>query len=101
MTESAPVPSYGPTGSPPPNYLAWAIVATVLFCLPLGVVAIVFASQVNGKYYAGDYAGAQDSSRKARLWSLWSTILGVLLWLVIVALAVVGVLVGSTTSTSY
>jgi hypothetical protein len=101
MSQTAPVPSYGPTAAPPPSYLAWAIVATVLFFLPFGVVSIVFASQVNGRYRSGDYAGAQESSRKARTWALWSTVVGVVLWIALVALAVLGVLVGSTTSTSY
>ena len=102
MAENPAAPaSYGPTAAPPPSYLGWAIVATVLFCLPLGVVAIVFASQVNGKYAVGGYAGAQESSRKARTWALWSTVLGVFLWLVGVALVVFGLVMASNTSTSY
>lgn len=93
--------SYGPTSAPPPSFLAWAVVATVLFFLPFGVVAIVFASQVNGRYRSGDYAGAQESSRKARTWALWATLVGAVLWVVLIALAAFGVLTGSTTSTSY
>jgi predicted secreted protein len=80
-------PYGGPTGSPPPNYLVWAILSTLFCCLPLGIAAIVFAAQVNSKYNAGDYAGAQDSSRKARQFSMWGTIAGVVLvvlWLVLV-----------------
>jgi hypothetical protein len=67
--------SYGPV----PNYLVWAIlitVASVCLCCIVGtipgVVAIVFASQVNSKLSAGDRAGAQESSRKAKLWC-WIT----------------------------
>ena len=66
----------GPVGQPPPNHLAWAIITTILCCLPLGIVSIVFAAQVNGKWSAGDVAGAQESSRKARLFALWGTIIG-------------------------
>ena len=51
-----------------PNYLVHAIVVTVLCCVPFGIVAIVFAAQVNGKLEAGDYNGAVESSRKARTW---------------------------------
>ena len=40
--------------TPPPNYLVWAILSTVLCCLPLGVASIVYAAQVNSKWYAGD-----------------------------------------------
>jgi len=63
-------------GPPPPNYLVWAIISTILCCLPLGVVSIVFAAQVNSKWQVGDVAGAQDSSRKAKQFALWSTIIG-------------------------
>jgi len=101
VTEHPPYGSYGPTAAPPPNHLVWAVLATVLFCLPVGVVAIVFASQVNGRYNSGDYAGAQEASSKARTWALWSTILGVVLWVVAVVLVALGVFVGTTTSTSY
>ncbi len=55
-----------------PNYLAQAIIVTVLCCLPLGIPAIVFAAQVNGKLQAGDIQGAWDTSRKAKMWCWWS-----------------------------
>jgi len=50
-----------------PNYLVQSILVTLCCCLPLGVVAIVFAAQVNSKLAAGDIAGAQDASQKARM----------------------------------
>lgn len=59
-----------------PNYLAQSILVTLLCCLPLGIPAIVFAAQVNGKVQAGDIAGAQDSSRKAKMWCWWSLGIG-------------------------
>jgi hypothetical protein len=72
------MPGYGaPTpGSPPPNYLVWSILTTVLCCLPLGVVSIVFAAQVNSKWSAGDVAGAQNASNKARLFAILSAVIG-------------------------
>jgi Interferon-induced transmembrane protein/zinc-ribbon domain len=51
-----------------PNYLVFAIVATVLCCLPAGIPAIVYAAQVNGKLQAGDIAGAQAASKNAKMW---------------------------------
>lgn len=51
-----------------PNYLAWSIVATLLCCLPFGIVAIVFSSQVDSKLRNGDYEGAVNSSKKAKMW---------------------------------
>ena len=49
-----------------PNYLVQSILVTILCCLPLGIPAIVFSAQVNGKLQSGDYAGAVESSRKAK-----------------------------------
>jgi hypothetical protein len=57
-----------PPGTTVPNYLVFAILTTVLCCLPLGIPAIVFAAQVNGKLQAGDIAGAQAASRNAKMW---------------------------------
>lgn len=82
---------YGqPAGPPPSNYLVWAILSTLLCCLPLGVVSIVFATQVNNKYAVGDLAGAQDASRKARNFAIASAVSGVVilvLWVVLVLVA--------------
>ena len=64
-------------GPPPPNYLVWSILVTVLCCLPLGIVSIVFSSQVNSKWNAGDQAGAADSSRKAKQFAIWGAVIGV------------------------
>lgn len=87
-----------PMGAPPPNNLVWAILSTIFCCLPLGIVSIVFAAQVNGKWQAGDQAGAMDSSRKARTFALWATIVGLLFILGYVVLVVVALSSGSTTS---
>lgn len=91
----------GSGGSPPPNYLVWAIVTTVLCCLPLGVVSIVYAAQVNGKWSSGDHQGAQESSQKAKQWAIWSAIAGLIVAvLYVIFIVVVGVSMdGSTTDT--
>lgn len=65
------------SGSPPPNYLVWAILSTILCCLPLGIVSIVFAAQVNGKWAAGDVTGARASSNKAKNFAIASAAAGV------------------------
>jgi hypothetical protein len=61
-----------------PNYLVWAILVTLFCFLPTGIVAIVYASQVSSKLAAGDYAGAVESSNKAKTWSIVSAVVGVL-----------------------
>lgn len=51
------------------NNLVWAILATLFCCIPTGIVAIVYAAQVDAKVSAGDIAGAQASARNAATWS--------------------------------
>jgi hypothetical protein len=85
-------PSYAgmPSGQPPQNYLVWAILSTIFCCVPLGVAGIVFSAQVNGKWAAGDYNGAQESSRKAKQFSMWATVVGgtiSILYVILVVLA--------------
>ncbi|KRG72690.1 membrane protein [Stenotrophomonas chelatiphaga] len=60
-----------------PNHLVWAILSTLFCCLPLGIVSIVFAAQVNSKVAAGDIAGAREASDKAKKFAMWAAIAGV------------------------
>ena len=55
-----------------PTYLVPAILVTVFCCLPLGIVSIVYAAQVNAKLDAGDVAGAMQASSNARTWMWFS-----------------------------
>lgn len=71
-----------------PNHLVWAILSTLFCCLPLGIVSIVFAAQVNGKLAAGDIAGAREASDKAKKFAMWGAIAGVVV-LVLYAIFVV------------
>lgn len=58
-----------PEDSPrPSNYLPQAILATICCCIIAGIVAIVFAAQVNGKFDSGDRDGAEKAAAKAKLW---------------------------------
>ena len=65
-----------PPGTTVPNYLVFAILATVFCCLPAGIPAIVYAAQVNSKLQVGDLGGAQLASKNAKLWCLISLGLG-------------------------
>jgi hypothetical protein len=64
-------PSAAPTmhAPPPPNYLAQAILATILCCLPLGIVAIVKSSSVNSLWQSGRHDAAYAASTDAKRWA--------------------------------
>jgi hypothetical protein len=96
-----PAPGYNAPvggGTPPPNHLVWSILTTLFCCLPLGIVSIIFAAQVNGKWQAGDYAGALDSSQKAKRFAIWAAVGGVIVTIIYVALAAAGVISTSKTN---
>lgn len=63
----------------PPTNLVWAIISTVLCCLPAGVVAIVYAIKVTNKYREGDIEGAKRASETGAWWCIASIILGIIL----------------------
>lgn len=79
-SEEAPPPSSSPSPVPDnlQNYLAWAILATIFCCIPFGIVAIVYAAQVNVHLAAGNYEAALQASSTARNWCLAATITGLL-----------------------
>lgn len=62
--------------SRPNSYLLWSVLVTIFCCLPLGIVAIVKASQVDTYYMNGFYDRAFVASESARSWCLISFILG-------------------------
>lgn len=84
-----PAPTAG--GQPPPNYLIPAILVTIFCCLPGGVASIIFATQVNSKYQAGDIAGAEEASKKAKMWTMVSAGIGLVVIVIVIILNVLGV----------
>jgi len=65
-------------------------IISIFCCWPLAIPAIIFAAQVNGKVAAGDTAGAQDASKKAKMFSFIAIGLGLVgiviyvIWIVFV-----------------
>jgi hypothetical protein len=54
------------------NHLVKAIFSTLCCCMPLGVVAIVYAAQVQGHARRGDYGMAHSAASTADTWANWS-----------------------------
>ena len=70
---------YGPgQQGPPPSYLAWAIISTLCCCMPFGIVAIIYASKVNGLWLRGDVNGAYKASARAQTWTILAIVIGLL-----------------------
>jgi hypothetical protein len=90
----------------PDNYLVWAILCTVLCCLPFGIVSIVYSTKVSGLWSQGRYAEAQAAADSAKKWAIIGAIVGavvyviaIVLWFVLFAVAVSNL--PSTTTTTY
>ncbi len=81
-----------PPGPYVQNYLVFAILTTVLCCLPAGIPAIVYAAQVNGKLQAGDIAGAQLASKNAKMWSWIAASAGLAVYVISAILMALGTL---------
>lgn len=98
--EWTPPPSSGAPASVP-NYLVPAIIS-LFCCLPLGIVGVIFAAQVNSKVAAGDTAGALDSSKKAKVFSFIAIglgLAGIVCYVLFVVIMGVGMgLAGSSSS---
>ncbi|MBN2663097.1 MAG: CD225/dispanin family protein [Bacteroidales bacterium] len=67
----------------PKTYLALAIITTLMCCLPLGIVSIVFASQVETKFRAGDIKGAEAASKSALTFGIIALVSGIIFLLIV------------------
>ena len=90
MSQNWTPPSAGGGSATVPNYMVQAIIS-IFCCWPLAIPAIIFATQVNSKLAAGDTAGAEDASKKAKMFSYIAFGLGAL-WIVFVIIYVVFVI---------
>ncbi len=81
-----------PANKPPENNLVWAIVCTVLCCLPLGIIAIIKSTSVNTLWAKGDKEGAQKAANDAKKFSIWGAgIAAVFIVLYVILVVVIGV----------
>ncbi|XP_078335401.1 uncharacterized protein LOC111138492 isoform X1 [Crassostrea virginica] len=84
------------------DWLTPAILSTLFCCLPLGICAIIMATQVKGhypitgaeesfvvdcllatkKFAVGDVIGGRKSSRSAKILVITSIIIGIVIWII-------------------
>lgn len=60
----------------PSNWLWQSIIATILCCLPFGIVGIIFAVKVDSLYFKGQYAESERMAQKAKVWTLVAFVVG-------------------------
>ena len=99
-----PVPPAGATfnqagGSTPPqtrpdSWLVWSILSTILCCLPLGIVAIIYATKVDKLWDMHDYAGAVKAAQQAKTFTLIGAGVGLLGGIIYFILIMVGAMAG-------
>ena len=62
-----------------PTHMVGAILTTIFCCQIGGIIAIVYAAQVNSKLARGDIAGAKSASATAKGWIVANIVIGILL----------------------
>lgn len=77
------------TNHKPDNYLVWAILSTLLCCMPFGIVAIVKATQVDTFWAQGNQAEAIEAANAAKKWTIVSAVSGVAVWFIYVLIVVI------------
>lgn len=77
----------------PDNYLVWAILSTVLCCVPFGVVAIVKSTKVDTLWTDGRYDEAVRSADDAKKWAIISAVSAVVVWVIYILVLVIAALV--------
>lgn len=74
----------------PSNWLWQSIVATILCCIPFGIVGIVFAAKVDSLYYNKNYTEAEVAANKAKTWTLLAVGAGLVYLIIWIILMVTG-----------
>lgn len=73
----------GPNPVCPSSYMWLGILSTLLCCLPLGIVSIVYASKVNTLWLSGHYEEAKKASDKAQDWGIASVLVGIVFGIIL------------------
>lgn len=74
----------------PTNWLWQSIVATLLCCLPFGIVGIIYATRVDSLYHQGRYAESEKASKNAKTWTLISVGAAIIYYIVLALMFVTG-----------
>ena len=81
------------TNQKPDNYLVWAILSTLLCCMPFGIVAIVKATLVDTFWAQGNQEEAIEAANAAKKWTIVSAVSAVAVWFIYVLIVVIAAIV--------
>jgi hypothetical protein len=76
------MPMAQPAGNPPPDHLAWAIVA-ILFFWPLAIAAFIQRNKIQPAWMMGDVATATKASNDTKKYGIIALCIG-LVWIALV-----------------
>ena len=79
---------------PPKTWLVESILVTIFCCQILGIISIIYSAGVESKFYRGDIAGAESSSKTAKTLVIISVAFGVFAVMAVGIMAVLGVFAG-------
>ena len=65
---------FQPPRPKPDNYMIWAVLSTVMCCVPLGIAAVVYSNKVDSLWAQGQYEAAEDAANKAKNWAIASAV---------------------------
>ena len=67
-------------GAKPDNYMVFAIISTVLCCLPLGIVSIIHSTKVDNLWNTGQHEEARRASNQAKQFAIYAAIAAAIVW---------------------
>ena len=79
---------------PPKTWLVESILVTIFCCQILGIISIIYSAGVESKFYRGDIAGAENSSKTAKTLVIISVAFGIFAVIAVGIMAVLGVFAG-------
>ena len=88
----------GTRSLPVKDYLVESILVTLLCCMPLGIVALIYAVQSSSLSASGDSAGALEASNNASKWVNISAICGLVIWVGTILFWLIGIILAIATA---
>ena len=79
----------------PKTWLVESILATILCCLPFGLIGIINATQVESLYFSGQYDEALRRSSQAKKWTLWGVGIMLAFFILYILVLVIAIIIGA------